>query len=373
MSSQAASTPLSNPDHLAFARQVIRHEALALFEVSDRLDERLCQAVELFAACRGSVVVCGMGKAGLIGRKIAATLASTGTRSHFLHPAEALHGDLGSVAPLDAALMLSASGETAEVVALLAPLRQIGVPAVAVTCRPHSSLAAGADLVLDLGPLEEACDLGLAPTTSTTAMLAVGDALALALSRLRGFSHDDFARFHPGGSLGRRLARVDDVMRPLAECRLADEAESIRQVLVRLSRPGRRSGAIMVTGEGGSLAGIFTDSDLARILERRGDHALDGPLRDVMTPAPQSVPSGASVSEAIEILADRKISELPVVDAAACPVGMIDITDVLGLLPIRAGDEEGPPDRHGRHAVRSEETPSTVPFRTKSQPWPESE
>jgi arabinose-5-phosphate isomerase len=362
----SSALPLALDSQLELARDVIRQEARALLQLAARVDDRLQHAIELLLARQGGVVVCGMGKAGLVGRKISATLSSTGTRSHFLHPADALHGDLGRVAPDSAALLLSASGETAEVVALLAPLRQMRVPIVAVTCRASSTLAEAANVVLDLGPLEEACGLGLAPTTSTTAMLALGDALALTLSRRRGFTADDFARYHPGGSLGRRLARVDDLMRPLAECRLARHSESVREVLVRLSRPGRRSGAIMVTTDDGALAGIFTDSDLARILERRRENVLDGPLSAVMTSQPQAVTAGAPMSAAIEILAGRKISELPVVDDSLRPVGMLDITDVVGLLPL-ADDAPGRlPSRHDRNSARGEPSPATVPFRTKT-------
>lgn len=366
MSATTASTaqPAGGPQ-LDLARTVICHEAQALLALASRLDERFERAIDLLCARQGNVVVCGMGKAGLIGRKLSATFSSTGTRSHFLHPAEALHGDLGCVGPDDAVLMLSASGETEEVVALLAPLREMAVPVLAMTCRSHSTLASAAAVVLDLGAQEEACDLGLAPTTSTTAMLALGDALALALSRLRGFTSDDFARYHPGGSLGRRLARVDDLMRPLTECRVAAQSESVREVFVRLSRPGRRSGAVMVTGDDGRLAGIFTDSDLARILERRREQALDGPLADVMTPNPQTVRSGAAMNEAIEILAGRKISELPVVDDALRPVGMIDITDVVGLLPRVDDDASKSPSRYPRTASAVKDSPATVPFRTR--------
>src|SRR5947199_1104671 len=215
-----------------------------------------------------------MGKAGLIAQKVAATLASTGTRSHFLHPSEAIHGDLGRLHADDVALLLSFSGQTEEIVRILPALRDLNVPIIAVTGQPESPLAMQAVITLDLGAIREACPLGLAPTASTTAMLALGDALALVLSRVRGFSSEDFARFHPGGSLGRKLARVEDVMRPLAQCRVARHEQTLRETLVGQSRPGRRTGAIMVVDAAGVLVGVFTDSDLARLLEASRDSAI---------------------------------------------------------------------------------------------------
>jgi arabinose-5-phosphate isomerase len=181
-------------------------------------------------------------------------------------------------------------------------------------------------VVLDLGPLQEACSLGLAPSTSTTAMLALGDALALVTSRMRAFRREDFARFHPAGSLGRQLSKVEESMRDLSECRIASESESVREVFVRRSPSGRRSGAIMLTDEHGKLVGIFTDSDLARLFEGRRDAAIDRPICEVMTAQPRTVPLGSMMTDAIAIMGERKISELPVIDADGRPVGMIDIT-----------------------------------------------
>jgi arabinose-5-phosphate isomerase len=263
----------------------------------------------------------------------AATFASTGTRSHFLHPSEAIHGDLGRVHAEDVALVLSFSGQTEEVVRILQPLRELGVSIVAVTGRPDSPLGKQAVVTLDLGSISEACPLGLAPTASTTAMLALGDALALVLSRMRGFSSEDFARFHPGGSLGRKLARVEDVMRPLEQCRVAQDSQTLRQTLVEQSRPGRRTGAIMIVDKTGLLVGIFTDSDLARLLEANRDAAIDGPLADVMTRSPATTTLGDLLSAACDLLSRRKISELPVVDQDGKPIGLIDITDVVGITP----------------------------------------
>lgn len=334
-----AASPVFAPDRfspfeqLRLARQIVRAEGQTLLALADRLGEEFCVAVGLLHSARGSVIVSGMGKAGLIGQKIAATLASTGTRSHFIHPAEAIHGDLGRIHADDIALVLSMSGQTEEVIRLLAPLAQFGVPVVAVTGQAESPLGKAAAVTLDLGAINEACPHGLAPTASTTAMLALGDALALVLSRLRNFSPDDFARFHPGGSLGRKLARVEDVMRPLAQCRLARERQTLRETLVHQSRPGRRTGAIMISDDAGRLVGIFTDSDLARLLEAKREAVIDGPLSDIMTREPETVAAGQPLSAACEILARRKISELPVVDADGRPLGLIDITDVVSAEP----------------------------------------
>ena len=217
------------------------------------------------------MIVSGIGKAGLIGQKIMATLASTGTPSHFLHPAEAVHGDLGRVHADDVVLVLSQSGETEEIVRLLPPLAELGVPIIAITGRADSTLGRAARVVIDLGPVEEACPLGLAPSSSTTAMLAVGDALALVVSRMRGFAREDFARFHPAGNLGLKLSKVEQHMRPLEQCRVAPEGQTVREVLVRVSVPGRRTGATMLVDAEGKLSGIFTDSDLARLFEQRRD------------------------------------------------------------------------------------------------------
>jgi arabinose-5-phosphate isomerase len=331
MSTDAAGRPdtWSRLEQLRFGREVIAMEAQALSGLAERLSDEFCEAAHLLLECRGSVIVTGMGKAGLVGQKITATLASTGTPAHFVHPAEAIHGDLGRIRRGDLVLALSMSGETAEVTRLIPSLTTAGIPLVAITGNPRSVLGRAARVVLDLGPLKEACALGLAPSTSTTAMLALGDALALVVSRCRQFNRDDFARYHPGGSLGRKLSKVEDVMRPLGECRVCAETWTVREVLVRVSRPGRRTGAIMLLDPQGALSGIFTDSDLARMLEQNQDRALDWPISQVMTRRPATVLDGQLLSEAIELLAAKKISELPVVNAQGQPVGLIDITDVV--------------------------------------------
>jgi arabinose-5-phosphate isomerase len=325
------SNNLTSQEQLRAAREILRLEAVALWKLSDRLNKTFCQTVRVLYACQGSAIITGMGKAGLIGQKIAATLASTGTRAHFLHPAEAFHGDLGRIHPHDIVIMLTQSGETAEVVQLLPSLREFGVPLVAVTASKESTVGRAASVVIELGALEEACSLGLAPSTSTTAMLAVGDALALVLSKMRDFRAEDFARFHPGGALGRKLSRVDDIMRPLNECRSASEAQTVREVIVECGKPGRRTGAIMLVDASGRLTGLFTDSDLARLFERRDEAALDLPIRDVMAANPTTVTSGTRVGDAVSLLAARKFSELPVVTADGRPIGLVDVTDVVGL------------------------------------------
>ena len=327
------SDTLSPFEQLRLARQIIEQESRSLLEVARRLDSRFCQAVDYLHTCRGSVIVCGMGKAGLIGQKIMATLGSTGTRSHYLHPAEAVHGDLGRVHHDDVMLMLSQSGQTEEIVRILPSLVELGVPILAITARAESTLGQAAAVVLELGPLDEACSLGLAPSTSTTAMLAMGDALALVTSRMRDFAREDFARSHPAGSLGRKLSKVDHHLRVLARCRVASQQKTIRRILVDLSVPGRRTGAIMLVDGEGKLSGVFTDSDLARLLEHRREQALDRPIREVMTARPVTVRMGSRMIDAVAAIAQRKISELPVVDAEGRPVGLIDVTDVVGMFP----------------------------------------
>ncbi|MEX2187548.1 MAG: KpsF/GutQ family sugar-phosphate isomerase [Pirellulales bacterium] len=329
----AGSRLSSRFEQLRLARDILRQEGEALVRLSRGLDEAFCDAVALVAACRGNVLVSGMGKAGHVGQKIAATLTSTGTRSFFLHPAEAVHGDLGRVQSGDVALILSQSGETAEVVQILPSLAAAEVPVIAITARSTSTLARSAQHTISLGNLQEACPLGVAPSTSTTAMLALGDALALVASAMRGFRREDFARYHPGGSLGRHLARVEDAMRPLSDCRVASESETVRAVFVERRRPGRRSGAIMLVDTEGKLSGLFTDSDLARLLENRRDGEIDGPIAHLMTRDPKSVLAGSMLADAVKMMASRKISELPVVDATGVPLGMVDVTDIVTLLP----------------------------------------
>jgi arabinose-5-phosphate isomerase len=319
-------------DILARGREILRTEGEAVLAAAGALDGAFCRAVRLIEGCTGSVVVTGIGKAGLVARKISATLASTGTPSHFLHPAEALHGDLGALRGDDVVLALSQSGETEELTRLLPHVALRGVSIVALTARPESTLGRAAAVVVPTGSVREACELGLAPSTSTSLMLALGDALALVISGRRQFTPEDFAARHPGGSLGRQLMLVEEAMRPLAECRLAGSAETVRAVFAR-PLPARRTGAVMVVGDGGRLEGIFTDSDLARLFERRSDDLLDAPIGRVMTPRPTTVPAGARLRDAVAILEARRLSELPVVDAEGRVLGLLDIVDLVGLVP----------------------------------------
>jgi arabinose-5-phosphate isomerase len=323
--------PATDDRRLTQAARIMQQEAAAIFEIAARLDHSFLQAADLIYSLTGCLHVVGVGKAGLIGQKLAATFCSTGTRSQFLHPTEALHGDLGRVHATDGILILSYSGETEEILRLLPSLAESRLPIIAITAHKTNSLAQYATVTMELGALSEAGDLQLAPSTTTTAMLALGDALALTLSNMHAFTPHDFVKFHPGGTLGRKLTRVEQVMRPLHECRVASAEKTVREVFVGLSRPGRRSGAIMLVDSAGKLAGIFTDSDLARLLESNREQAIHAAMSEVMTRHPQTVNEAAALSVAWEILSHRKISELPVLNEAGCPVGMIDITDVLSL------------------------------------------
>ena len=318
-------------EHVRKAKTILNHQSAAIARLAERVPADFAVAVETIADCEGCVIVTGMGKAGWIGQKISASLASLGTASHFLHPAEAIHGDLGRLRSRDVVLALSNSGETAEIVNLLPRIKSLGVSIVAMTSKLDSTLANHASLVLDFGRVDESCHLGLAPSASTTVMLALGDALALSVSQLRAFQATDFVKFHPGGSLGVKLSLVTEMMRPLKSCRVAEETKTVREIYVTHRGEQRRSGVVLLTDLSGKLSGIFTDSDLAKLLERQQDNQFDGPISDVMTHQPITVGANERMSVAIEILASRNISELPVVDHRNRPLGLIDITDVVSL------------------------------------------
>lgn len=325
---------------LRYARQVIRGEARTLEMVADRLNESFARAVELVMSCRGDVVVTGLGKTGIIGRKISATLASTGTRSHFLHPVEAIHGDLGRVAPDDLLLAISNSGET-EVVTLVDLVREMGpTQVIAVTGDPKSALARRADVVLDIGKIEEVCPMVQAPTASTTAILALGDALALVLLRRRGFGPSEYARFHPGGNLGfqlrLQLTRVNDIMRTGQAHPVVPLETTVAEATLKTTLAEGRPGAVCVVDRRGKLAGLFTDSDLRRLFAGKSGREKEAlwskPIREVMTPGPRFViETEKPASEAFRILHEHQLDELPVVDKRRRPVGIIDVQDVLAL------------------------------------------
>jgi arabinose-5-phosphate isomerase len=320
-------------DILAYARTVLHAESDALRLVAGRLDASFVEAVELIRRCQGRLAITGTGKSADVGQKIAGTLSSTGTRAYVLDATRAVHGDLGVVHPDDVSLVLSHSGESEEIVRLLKPLRQLCSGVIALTGNREGTLARQSDVALVYGPLDEVCPLGLAPSTSTTAMIALGDALAFVLLRLRRFSRDDFARYHPAGSLGRKLLKVENAMRQGADLRLASEGETVREVFAHARRRGRRTGAVMLVDETGKLCGLFTDSDLARLIEQRREDALDRPIAEVMTRWPHTVRLGSRVGDAVELLRSHKISELPVINDEGRPVGLLDITDLLALFP----------------------------------------
>jgi arabinose-5-phosphate isomerase len=343
-------SPSPNPafgpdDHLDYARQILRAEAAGLELVASRLDATFLRAVELIASrARGGarVAVTGIGKSADVGQKLAGTLCSTGTRAYVMDATRAVHGDLGMVHPDDVALVLSHSGESEEIVRLLGPLSELVGAVIALTGNAGGTLARRADVAIVYGPLDEVCPLGLAPSASTTAMIALGDALAFVLSRERDFTVEDFARYHPAGSLGRKLLRVESVMRHGNELRKAPAADTVRNVFASARHSGRRTGAVMLLDADGRLAGLFTDSDLARLIEARRDSALDRPVAEVMTATPLTVPVGTRVVEAVDLLRRHKISELPVVDAAGRPVGLLDVTDLIGFVPAEEGRAEAP-------------------------------
>ncbi len=313
---------------LQTAREVINIELEGLKALLEKLDSSFVQAVRLILATPGRVVVTGIGKSGLIGRKIVATLSSTGTPSFFLHPAEALHGDLGMVVGQDVLLAISNSGETEEVNALLPTLKQRGVRIIAFTGSKRSSLARQADVIIDVGVPREACPLGVAPTASTTAALAMGDALAMVLAKLRNLRLEDFRTNHPGGTLGERLkVQVSQIMLTGEALPLVQEGERMHQVLHEMDR--KRLGCVLVVDKGHLLKGILTDGDLRRALLRFGDFR-DLSIETLMTPHPKVISPDSLAAEALEIMEKNLITVLPVVDERHKVVGILHLHDILG-------------------------------------------
>ncbi len=315
---------------LLTVRRVLRIEAAAIERLSGQLGPEVTQAVQTIRGLSvrgGRLVVMGMGKSGHIARKLAATFASTGTPALFVHPAEAKHGDLGMIQPQDLVLAISHSGETEELCDVLPHIKRMGIALIAMTGRPDSRLARLSDIHLDASVVEEACPLNLAPTASTTAALALGDALAVAVLEASGFSADDFARSHPGGSLGRRLlVRVSDVMRQGDQVPKVSDSALLSQTLIEMT--SKRLGMTCVVDGQGRLAGIFTDGDLRRVLEKQRLHAQTA-VKDIMTRQVRTIASEALASEAAYLMDERRINHLVVVDAENAPVGVIGLHDLL--------------------------------------------
>jgi len=314
------------------AKEVLRIESKAIGDLIKRIDSNFEKAVRLILRTKGRVIVTGMGKPGFIAQKISATLSSTGTPSLFLHPADALHGDLGRVTKEDCLIAISNSGETEEIVRLLPIIKKIGVVLISMVGNKNSTLAKNSNCVLDVSIKKEACPLGLAPTTSTTVMLAMGDALSVALQQKKKFKIEHFAFFHPGGNLGKRLLlRVGDIMRKESANPVVKEDRLVKDVLLKITRA--RAGSASVVGKNGVLKGIFTDGDLRRHLRREGD-ITKKKIKEVMTRKPITVRSSMMAVDALQILQSRKIDEVPVVDKRGRPVGLLDVQDLLkaGLL-----------------------------------------
>ena len=319
--------PLSDEQVIRLGVRALEIEAAGLSALTRRIDERFVAGCRLLLACSGRVVVTGMGKSGHVAGKIAATLASTGTAAFFLHPAEAGHGDIGMIARDDVVVALSYSGETAEVLVLVPYLRRIGIPLLALTGNPESSLARAAQVHLDVSVAEEACPLNLAPTASTTATLAMGDALAVSLLRMRGFTEEDFARSHPGGSLGRRLlTRVCDVMHAGDQVPRVNPETTVREGLLVMTEKGL--GMTTVVDGDGILCGVFTDGDLRRALDRRID-VHTSLIRDVMTVRCKTIPAHALAADAVRLLEEFRITSLVVTDEQSRVVGALNVHDLL--------------------------------------------
>jgi arabinose-5-phosphate isomerase len=314
---------------LETARRVLRIEAQALNDLCGRLDASFDRAVELLLACTGRVVVAGMGKSGLIGRKISATLSSTGTPSFFLHPAEALHGDLGMLARGDAFLAISYGGETPEILNLLETLKRLEMPIVALTGNTKSTLAEASDVVLDVSVKQEACSLNLAPTASTTAAMALGDALAVALLDRRGFQSDDFAALHPAGRLGKKLLRVEHLMHK--DDALPRVAPDTPMPATFHEMSAKKLGMTTVTAADGKLLGIITDGDLRRLMEKHGGATLAMTAGDCMVRTPQTISPNLLASEALNLMEKKKITSIVVVDATHKALGVVHLHDLWTL------------------------------------------
>jgi len=309
------------------AKKVLMNESKAIARLAERLDDEFEKIIKFLVKTKGRIIATGMGKPGFIAQKVSATLSSTGTPSFYLHPAEALHGDLGRVTSGDVVIAFSNSGETEEIVRLLPILKKIGAVLISVTGNKKSTLAGNSEYVIDSSVLKEACPMGLAPTTSTTAMLALGDALAIALLEKKNIQPKDFALYHPGGLLGKRLLlKVGDIMRGKSKTPIVRKDTKVRDVLLKITK--MRAGSASVVDEKGKLIGIFTDGDLRRHFED-GQNLLDSKVGNIMTKSPVTITQDRLAAEAFKILTEKKIDEIPVVDGNKKPVGILDVQDVL--------------------------------------------
>lgn len=309
-------------------REVLTIEANGIIELVDRLGQEFEETVDLLYCCKGRIVVTGIGKPGVIGRKFSATLASTGTPSLCLHPAEAVHGDLGMVVKNDVVVAISNSGETEELIKLVPVIKKIGAKLVLLTGNIESTLAQHSDICLDVSVSREACNLGLVPTASTTAALAVCDALAVVLLEKKGFNIKDYAFYHPGGTIGKKLLEVKDVMRTGAACAMVTKDTMVKDVLLAITKA--RAGSASVVDENGQLCGIFTDGDLRRSLEKDPEITTKS-VAEAMTENPITLSPHMLAAAALNIIKERRVDELLVVDDRGCPLGIVDEKDLLGI------------------------------------------
>ncbi|KJJ85708.1 sugar isomerase [Candidatus Omnitrophus magneticus] len=311
------------------AKNVLLNESRAISKLAERINEDFNHIIELLSKTHGRIIVTGMGKPGFIAQKVSATLSSTGTPSLYLHPAEASHGDLGRVTSGDVIIAFSNSGETEEVIKLLPIIKKIGAKLIAITGNIKSSLARASDFIIDSSVDKEACPMGLAPTTSTTAMLAIGDALAVALLKKKNFQPKDFALFHPGGALGKRLLlKVEDIMRSIDRVPVVFKDMKIKDALLEITK--KRSGSASIIDKNGKLLGMFTDGDLRRHFER-GKDLMNLKVDKIMTENPFTIGPTKLAAEAVEILKNKKIDELPVVDKNGKLLGLVDVQDILDV------------------------------------------
>ncbi|MHC4130635.1 MAG: KpsF/GutQ family sugar-phosphate isomerase [Planctomycetota bacterium] len=317
---------------LNYARTVIEAEGNGIKSVSHIINDDFEKAVEMLYNCTGSVIISGIGKAGIIGQKISATLASTGTPSHFLHPAEAVHGDLGRLRKNDIVVVLSFGGETDEITRLINLVKQLEIKLIAITGDENSTLGRYSNIILCMGNVSEACPLGIAPSVSTACMLAIGDALAFTVMKARNFKVEDYVRFHPGGSLGTKLMTVEQSMmfQEGEKLPLALKNDTIQQMLDKTGDV-KRHGAVMIVSDEGKLIGIITDADLRRLITKKGTSAFNIKTGDIMTPNCKKIRADALAAEATAIFHKYRIDELPVVDKDDKPVGMIDVQDIVTI------------------------------------------